>query len=103
MSMPTMHMPYISNTHSSETIQNRTHVEKATLYNITVYFGKHRKCAVSKMTAFRATVTEMTEYVEHKLLMNNFLPPDLFDLLLTKNINCCDTVTLNQKGMAISF
>jgi hypothetical protein len=72
--MPAMHMLYISNTHSSETIQNRTHADKATLYNTTVYLGKGRKCAI------HATVTERIENVEHKLLTGNFLPPDLFNL-----------------------
>jgi hypothetical protein len=103
MSKPAKHMLYISNTHSSKTIQNRTHAEKVTLYNITAYLGKHKKCAIPKITAIHATVIEMIEYVEQKLLTNDFLPPDLFDLLLTMNINCCDTVRLNKKVMAWGF
>jgi hypothetical protein len=63
-----------------------------------VYLGKDRKCAILEMMDIHTTMTERTENVEHKLLADNFLLPDLFDLLLTKNINSCNTVRLNQKG-----
>jgi hypothetical protein len=45
-----------------------------------------------------------TEYVGHKLYMDNyFFHLVLFDDLHTKTINCCGTVRANRKGMPKNF
>jgi len=47
-------------------------------------------------------VTNLTRVVEgfvHKLYMDNFFLPDLFDDLAQKKISCYGTVRLNRKVM----
>jgi hypothetical protein len=54
------------------------------------------------MTATHKTVTGIMriENLRHKVYMDNFSSPELFD---TKAINCCGTVRLNQKEMPRDF
>jgi len=67
-----------------------------------VYLGKDRQKAAQHLTATHATVTNLTRGVEgfgHKLYMDFFSSPDLFDDLAQKKISCCGIVRLHRKGM----
>jgi hypothetical protein len=63
---------------------------------------KDRKLVNPTMTATHKTVTGIMriENLRHKVYMDNFSSPELFD---TKAINCCGTVRLNQKEMPRNF
>jgi hypothetical protein len=61
---------------------------------MSVYLGRDRKRVTATVTATHATVTGLLARIEnlgHELYMDNFLH--------MKAINCCGTVTPNQKGM----
>ena len=73
---------------------------KGYTYNMSMYFGKGRKCATFSMTATYARI----DNVEHKLFMDNFFSsPASFDDSHTKTIYCCGTVRPNRKGMLKNF
>jgi hypothetical protein len=59
------------------------------------------------MTATHATVRSMTitvRRVGHILFIDNFFsPPDLFDSLHTRAINCCGAVRQNHKEIPRGF
>jgi hypothetical protein len=71
---------------------------------MSVYLDKDRKHATAIMTTTSAAVSGLTTKIEnlgHKLYMDEFFSSsNLFDSLHMKAINCCCTVTPNQKGMS---
>ena len=68
-------------------------------YDMDLYLGKDRQRATQHLTATHATVTNLTRRVGvgHKLYMENFSSPDLYDDLTQKKIYCCET---KQTGVA---
>jgi hypothetical protein len=70
-------------------------------HDMRIYLGKDRQNITQMMTVTHVIVIRLTrkeEGVDHKLYMDNFSSPDLFDDLHTRGINCC-TVRLKCKGM----
>jgi len=57
-------------------------------YGMKVYLGKDRQRTEQHVTATHATVTELTRNIRHghKLYMNNFCSPELFDDLAEKDL-----------------
>jgi hypothetical protein len=68
-----------------------------------VSFKKDKKNATQTMTATHVTARSLTRTVEgvgYRLYTGNFFSsPDIYHELYTKNINCCETIRQNCKGM----
>jgi hypothetical protein len=72
-------------------------------YDMKLYLGKDRLRTAQHVTATHATVAELMRKIEgrgNKLYMDNFFSsPELFNDLVTKQIQCCGTVRPKRKGM----
>jgi len=66
-------------------------------YDMTIYLGRDRQRAAQHLTATHAKVSELTKNIQgrgHKLYMDNYFSPDLFNDLATKQI------LTQQEGLA---
>ena len=70
---------------------------------MTVNMGRDRRRTAQHLTVTHETVSELTKKIKghgHKLYMDNYFPPHLFDDLAMKQIYCCGTVRPNRKGIS---